>query len=67
MARDHHGGDIWSAIRWGLSNHRERLIAAFDTGSYEAESAILDEIARKVTKEIEPMVATYTAKKATRP
>jgi hypothetical protein len=56
---DFHSGHIWSEIRWGLSQYRERLIQAFDSGSYEAESAILDDVARHITVKVEPMVKNY--------
>ena len=60
--RQFQGGDIWMAIRDGLVGHRERLIQAFDAGSFEREAAILDDIARKVTEKVEPMVHTYNDK-----
>jgi len=55
----YHGGHIWSEVRNGLSQHRERLIAAFDARSFERESALLDDIARKIAAKVEPMVEGY--------
>ena len=60
----YHGGFIWSAIRSGLAHHRERLVAAFDMGNYERESAALDEVARRITADIEPLVETYSLRAA---
>lgn len=54
-----HGGHIWAAIRSRLSLHRERLVQAFDSGSYELESAGLDDVAREITADIEPMIERY--------
>jgi len=56
-----HGGHIWSEVRSGLSRYRERLVQAFDAGSYERESAILDDIARAITANVEPLVDRYAA------
>ena len=56
-----HGGHIWSEVRAGLSRYRERLVLAFDSGSYERESAVLDDIAREITVNIEPLVAQYAS------
>jgi hypothetical protein len=57
--REYHGGHIWNEVRNGLARHRERLIAAFDASSYEAESNLLDDIARKITEQVEPMIQSY--------
>lgn len=56
-----HGGHVWSAVRSGLSRHRERLVQAFDSGSYEMEAARLDAVAREITADIEPMIEKYAA------
>ena len=48
------------AIRDGIVSQRERLIQAFDAGNFERESVILDDIARKVTEKVAPMVESYT-------
>lgn len=55
----YHGGHIWSEVRSGLAQHRERLIAAFDAKSYEAESTLLDDVARKIAAKVEPMISVY--------
>lgn len=56
-----HGGHVWSAVRSGLSRHRERLVQAFDSGSYEMEAARLDAVARDITEDIEPIIERYAA------
>lgn len=61
-----HGGHIWSEVRWGLSRYRESLVAAFDAGSYERESAVLDAVARDITATVEPLVETYARRRAER-
>ena len=58
-APKYHGGHIWSEVRSGLAQHRKRLIAAFDAKAYEAESVLLDGIARKIAAKVEPMVSVY--------
>lgn len=60
----YHGGNIWSEVRHGLTQHRERLIAAFDAKSFEAESDLLDDIARKITAKVEPMIESYAERGA---
>lgn len=59
----YHGGHIWAEVRDGLVRHRERLIEAFDAQSYERESLLLDDIARKIAAKVEPMVETYADRK----
>jgi len=56
-----HGGHVWSEVRAGLSRYRERLIQAFDAGSYEREAAILDDVAREITANVEPLIERYAA------
>lgn len=56
-----HGGHVWSAVRSGLTRHRERLVQAFDSGSHEMEAARLDAVAREITADIEPLIERYTA------
>lgn len=53
------GGHVWSEVRSGLSQYRERLVAAFDAGSYERESTVLDAVAREITAKIEPLIERY--------
>lgn len=43
-------GQIWSAIRAGLTYEREALLAAYSCGKYEEESIKLDSIARSMTE-----------------
>lgn len=59
MAGKFNSGNVWSEVRQSRSQNRERLIAAFDSEQYEKESALLDDIARKITKNIEPMISEY--------
>lgn len=59
-----HGGHVWSEVRSGLSRYRERLVQAFDAGSYERESAILDDIAREITANVEPLIERYASMSA---
>ena len=56
-----HGGHVWGEVRAGLSRYRERLVSAFDEGSYERESAVLDDVARRITANIEPLIDQYVA------
>ena len=52
-------GSMWAEVRSGLSMFRERLVQAFDAGNYEVESARLDDVARRITERIEPMLAEH--------
>lgn len=57
--REFHSGAIWMAIRGSLLQCRERLIQAFDASSDETEAALLDDIAREITRKVEPMVRNW--------
>lgn len=53
-------GKIWMVVRDGLRNRRERILAAYDSKSYEAESAQLDQLAREITTDIQRITDTAT-------
>lgn len=63
----YHGGNVWAEVRSALSRHRERLIAAFDAGSFERESILLDDIARKISENVEPMIESYCLRNPPKP
>lgn len=48
----HEEGLLWLEVRKGLSDHRERLLEAYAVGRYEMESAILDDVARKIADKL---------------
>jgi hypothetical protein len=60
MADRYQGGNIWSEVRTALVLHSEELVEAFNADRHERESAILDSVARNITKRIEPMIETYS-------
>ncbi|WP_422383264.1 hypothetical protein [Roseibium album] len=63
MDERYFSGNIWGEVRSGLSRYRERLVAAYDAGSYDQESVLLDAIARDIAAKVTPMVETFAEKK----
>ncbi len=48
----HEEGLLWLEVRRGLSTYKERLAEALNAGTYEMQSAMLDDIARKIANNL---------------